>query len=54
MGVALFLPEKFEERLGTGMGDGAQVLHEFLAGHAEAGVRNRDGLGFGIGFHLDL
>lgn len=36
------------------MGNGAQILDEFLAGHADAAVGNGDGFGLGINGHADL
>ena len=43
------LAEGLEESFGAGVGDGAEVLDELVARHADAGVLNRDGLGLVVG-----
>jgi hypothetical protein len=38
----LVLGELLEEGLGAGMGDGAEVLHQLVVGHADASVGDRE------------
>ena len=47
--AALLLLGHLQEFLGAGVGNGAQVLHHFLLGHADAGVGDGQGLGLLIG-----
>lgn len=44
----------FEEFFGTGVGDGSEVLNEFLASHTDAGVVDGDGAGGFICGDLDI
>lgn len=48
------LAEGLEEGFRTRMGDGAEVLHQFLASHADAEVLDRNRLRLVIGRDVDL
>ncbi len=48
------LAEGFEEGLGAGVGDGAEVLGELGRAHAESGVLDDEGLGLVVGGEGDL
>jgi hypothetical protein len=54
MGVALVLLDLFQEGLGTGMGDSAEVLDQFPLRHSDAGVGDGDRIGLVIGGDEDL
>jgi hypothetical protein len=52
-GVAALL-DRLEKRLGAGVGDGAEVLHQFVVRHADAVVGDGQGLGLLVGGDVDF
>ena len=47
------LAHDFEEGLGAGVGDSTEVFDELIAGHAETGVLDGEGVGGVIGCEID-
>ncbi len=52
LGAALL--DGLEEGLGAGMGDGAEEFDQLVAGHPDAVVLDREGLGLVVGGEVDL
>ena len=57
LATVVFLAALFEclnEGLGAGVGDGAEVFHQFLTGEAQAVIGKGEGLGFFVHAEMDL